>query len=86
MRVRIVRKPPARYSSGVDVEFLAVGRVYNLESSLAAALMLDGYAESYDTLTPAEKRERAGEVAHQAWTAADHAQRWSVPPRKKKKG
>jgi hypothetical protein len=85
MRVRIVRKPPAYYTSGVAADLLAVGRVYNLESSLASALMVDGYAEAYDTLTAAEKRERAGESAHHAWTAADHAQRWSVPPRKKRR-
>lgn len=69
----------------MHADFLTVGRVYNLESSLASALMVDGYAESYDTLTPAQKRERTGESSHHAWTAAEHAQRWSVPPRKKKR-
>ena len=83
MRVRIVQKPPAQYTTGVDAEFLAVGRVYNLESSLASALMLDGYAEAYDALSPAEKRERAGEATHHAWTAADHAQRWTLPKKKR---
>jgi hypothetical protein len=87
MRVRIVRKPPAHYI-GIDAGFLAVGRVYNLESSLASALMIDGYAEAYDALSPAEKRERAGEASHIVWMAADHAQRWAVSsnnPSKKKK-
>ena len=85
MRVRIVRKPPARYTTGVDADFLAVGRVYNLESSLASALMLDGYAEAYDALSMDEKRERAGEATHVIWTAADHAQSWDVPRPKKKR-
>ena len=79
MRVRILRKPPVQYSNGIDAEGLAVGRVYNLASSLASALMIDGYAEMYDALTFAEKRERAGEAAHSAWTAADHAQQWTLP-------
>jgi hypothetical protein len=78
MRVRIVRKPPTEYSNGVDAESLAVGRVYNLASSLASALMLDGYAELYESLSVEEKRERAGEAAHTAWTAADRAQQWEV--------
>ena len=79
MRVRILRKPPVLYSNGIDADALAVGRVYNLASSLASALMLDGFAEMYDALTSAEKRERAGEAAHTAWTAADHAQQWTLP-------
>ena len=78
MRVRIVRRPPVQYSNGIDAESLAVGRVYNLASSLASALMLDGYAELYDALSPAEKRERAGQAAWTAWTAADHAQQWEL--------
>lgn len=82
MRVRIVRKPPKQYNNGVDAESLAIGRVYNLAPSLASALMLDGYAEMYDALSPAEKRERAGQAAQTAWTAADRAQQWEVPPRK----
>ena len=80
MRVRIVRKPPALYSNGVDADALAVGRVYNLAASLASALMIDGFAELYEALSPAEKRERAGLAALTAWTAADHAQQWTVPP------
>ena len=79
MRVRIVRKPPALYSNGVDAEALAEGRIYNLAASLASALMLDGFAELYESLSPAEKRERAGVAAHTAWTSADHAQQWTVP-------
>ena len=80
MRVRIMRKPPAMYSNGIDAEALAVGRVYNLASSLASALMIDGFAELYEALSPAEKRERAGQAALTAWTAADHAQQWELPP------
>ena len=82
MRVRIVRKPPPTYTNGIDAAALAVGRVYNLAAALASALMLDGFAELYEALSPAEKRERAGVAAHTAWTAADHAQQWTLPPAK----
>ena len=86
MRVRIVRKPPAMYANGIDAAALAVGRVYNLAASLASALMLDGFAELYEALSPAEKRDRAGVAAHTAWTAADHAQQWTLPEAKPVKG
>ena len=80
MRVRIIRKAPALYSNGIDAAALAVGRVYNLAAPLASALMVDGFAELYEALPPDEKRERAGQAAHTAWTAADHAQQWMLPP------
>jgi hypothetical protein len=85
MRVRIVRKPPALYGNGVDAESFAVGRIYNLAAALASALMLDGFAELYDALSPDEKRERAGLASHAAWTAADHAQQWVLPPHSRSK-
>ena len=85
MRVRILRKLPAVNANGVDPDSLLVGRVYNLTVPLASALMIDGYAELYETLSPAEKRERAGQAIDRAWTAADHVQRWAVPARKKKR-
>jgi hypothetical protein len=56
MRVRILQPPPAAYSA--ETQSLLLGRVYNLDASLASALVLDGCAEVYDTLTPEEKRER----------------------------
>ena len=55
MRIRITRTPPPTY--GIDGDSLLVGRVYDLDASLAAALMIEGCAESYDLLTPTEKRE-----------------------------
>jgi len=76
MRVRILRKPPTSY--GMDDETLLLGRVYNLPSAVASALMLEGCAELYDTLTPAEKRERSEQATHVAWTADDHPQRWVI--------
>ena len=62
-----------------------VGRVYNLAFALASALMLDGYAEMYETLTPEEKRERTDEASHMGWTAADYHRRWATPRAKVKK-
>ena len=79
MRVRILRQPPPTYMSGLDVHALLVGRIYNLAAPLASALMLDGYAELYETLSPEEKKEVGGEVSDRVWTADDHAQRWSIP-------
>ena len=85
MRVRMLRKPPATYATGMDADALLVGRVYNLASEVASALMLDGYAELYETLSAAEKRELVGRPSDRAWTAADHVQRWTLPPKKKKR-
>jgi hypothetical protein len=64
-----------------------VGRVYNLPAALASALLLDGCAELYETLTPAEKRERSEQASRLAWTADDRhpSARWFVPDRSKKK-
>jgi hypothetical protein len=79
MRIRITRKPRATYGSGVGSESLLVGRVYNLAPPLASALMLDGYAELYETLTDEEKRERSEQATHEAWTADDSQPRWAIP-------
>ncbi len=84
MRVRILRKPPAS-TYGIEDESLLVGRVYDLASELASALLVDGFAELYDTLTPDEKRERSEQASHVAWTAADRHQRWTISPRRRKK-
>jgi len=81
--VRILRKPSASY--GVDDDSLLVGRVYNLASGLASALLLDGFAELYDTLTPDEKRERSAQASHVAWTATDRQQRRTITPRRRTK-
>ena len=62
-----------------------VGRVYNLAAAVASALMVDGYAELYETLTAEEKRERTDEASHMAWTAADYPRTWTTPPGKSKK-
>lgn len=79
MRVRIIRKPAPEYADSIERDSLLVGRVYNLAAPLASALLLDGFAEAYDTLTPDEKRERSEEAAHEAWTANDRRPRWPVP-------
>jgi hypothetical protein len=83
MRVRILRKLPATY--GIDDESMLVGRVYNIASELGSALLLDGYAELYDTLTPDEKRERSEEASHVVWSAADKPKGWKISPRRRKK-
>lgn len=77
MRIRIIRKPPSTYGNG-ESDLLLMGRVYNLPHSLASALMLDGYAELYETLTDEEKRERTEQRSPEAWTADDHAPRWTL--------
>ncbi len=79
MRIRITPKPPVTYSNAGESDSLRVGRVYNLASGLASALMLDGYGELYETLTAEEKRERSEQASHEAWTAHDRPQRWTVP-------
>jgi len=79
MRVRITRKVPVVYSNAVESEWLLTGRIYNLAPSLASALMLDGYAELYETLTDEEKRERSEQASHEGWTANDCQPRWTVP-------
>ena len=83
MRVRILRKLPPL--TEVDTASLMVGRVYNLAAAVASALMIDGYAELYETLTPEEKRERTDEASHMGWTASDSPRRWTTPRRKTKK-
>jgi hypothetical protein len=82
MRIRILQKPPATY--GIDDDSMLVGRVYNVASELASALLLDGYAELYDTLTAAEKRERSEEASHVVWTAEDRHTRWPISNRRRK--
>jgi hypothetical protein len=73
MRVRILRKLPPAYEDVTAT--LRVGRIYNLDSSVASALLCEGFAESYDTLSPDEKRrKRAG--ANDLWQSADRSHRW----------
>jgi hypothetical protein len=82
MRIRILQKPPDTY--GIDADSLLVGRVYDVASELGSALLLDGHAELYDTLTPAQKRERSEQASHVAWTAEDRHKRWPVSNRRRK--
>jgi hypothetical protein len=80
MRVRITNPPPPTY--GIDGDGLLVGRVYNLDASLAAALMVEGCAESYDLLSPSEKREFRSRKPATLWEAADRLARsknWGDP-------
>ena len=79
MRVRITRRPGTSY--GIDGDLLLVGRVYNLDASLASALMLDGCAELYDALPEADRREHVGELIKRGWSLADRARKtWAVRP------
>jgi hypothetical protein len=71
MRVRIIRRPPPVY--GTDGESLHVGRVYNLDSSLASALLADGCAELYELLTQEQRREQTEPDG--LWEAADRNRR-----------
>ena len=76
VRVRITRQPPGGY--GVDGMSLRVGRVYNLDSSLASALMADGCAELDDILTAAEKRQQERSAGPDLWQAAERT--WKPRP------
>ena len=79
LRVRIIRRPVTTY--GIDGDLLLVGRVYNLEASLASALMLDGCAELFDALPESDKREHTDQLIRHGWSAADRARkRWAVKP------
>ena len=69
MRVRIIKHPPPGY--GIEGDSLLVGRVYNVDASLAAALMVEGCAESYDLLSATEKREFRSRKPATLWRAAD---------------
>lgn len=69
MRVRITKQPPLSY--GVDTASLLPGRVYNLDSALASALLADGCAELYDTLTSHERKFHYDAHRAQLWEAAD---------------
>ena len=61
--------PPREYGSAT--ESLLVGRVYNLDVSLASALLLEGCAEVYDLLSVEERRSRTEALAKDAWTPPD---------------
>jgi hypothetical protein len=82
MRVRMLQKPPATY--GIDGDSMLIGRIYDVASELASALLLDGYAELYDTLTADQKRERSEQASHVAWTADDRHTRWPISNRRRK--
>ena len=71
MRVRIIRRPPPSY--GNDRDSFHVGAVYNLDSALASALLADGCAELFDTLTDEEKKRSSG--GGLVWNAPDRDRR-----------
>jgi hypothetical protein len=70
VRVRITRRPPASY--GTDGEALHVGSVYNLDSSLASALMVDDCAELFEALPEKEKQRSGGGFI---WQSPDRQRR-----------
>jgi hypothetical protein len=70
MRVRIIKHPPASY--GIDGESLLIGRVYDLASEFASALLLDGAAEVYDAT---DTREEHGGFS--VWQANEPSKRKS---------
>ena len=74
MRVRITKPPPPSF--GVDGESLLIGRVYNLASELASALLLMQCAEIYDAAT--DQREEHGGFS--IWKANDPARKRTPPP------
>jgi hypothetical protein len=59
-------------------ESLLPGRVYNLDASLASALMLDGCADLYESLSAEEKRDLHSGARSQAWTHDGRTQ-WRLP-------
>ena len=78
MRIRITKQPPRSYNS--PRMSLRVGRVYNLDSAVASALIAEGCAELDDTLTPEDRRERDLRLRSEIWEAADrkHAPQWML--------
>jgi hypothetical protein len=79
MRMRITKTPPREY--GNATESLLVGRVYNLDASLASALLLEDCAEVYDLLSPEERRERSEVRATDPWkTPAGGRPEWPRCP------
>src|SRR5437773_9522005 len=79
VRVRITRQPAISY--GLDRDSLLVGRIYNLDSSVASVLMLDGCAELFDALPEEEKREHTDQLTRHGWSAADRARKkWTILP------
>ena len=59
---------------------MRVGRVYNLDSAVASALIADGCAELDAALSPAERREREQRLRGEMWEASDrkHAPQWML--------
>ncbi|MGE0444070.1 MAG: hypothetical protein AB7P99_02495 [Vicinamibacterales bacterium] len=72
MRVRITSALPLSY--GANGASLRIGSVYDLESSLASALIVDQCAELYDALSDEEKH-RASTGTGFIWEASDRARR-----------
>jgi hypothetical protein len=70
VRVRITRLPPPSY--GDEGESLRIGNVYNLEASLASALLADDCAELFETLSEDEKQRVGG---GSLWQAPDRDRR-----------
>jgi hypothetical protein len=70
VRVRVTRLPPTSY--GDEGESLRVGNVYNLDASLASALLADDCAELFETL-PEDEKQRAG--GGSLWQAPDRDHR-----------
>ena len=78
MRIRITEKPPKAYD--IQQRSLRVGRVYNLDSAVASALIADGCAELDEALSADERRERDKEIRGEMWEASDrrHAPQWML--------
>jgi hypothetical protein len=77
MRVRITTRPPKAYGS--QHASLRVGRVYNLDSAVASALIAEGCAELDDAMSPDERRERDKRLRSEMWEASDmHAPQWML--------
>jgi len=48
MRIRVVKTPPAPMMDGFDVRGLLAGHIYDIDSRLAAYLIIAGYAVPAD--------------------------------------
>jgi len=78
MRVRITKRPPKTYGS--QHVSLRIGRVYNLDSAVASALIAEGCAELDDAMSADERRERDKRLRSEMWEASDrmHAPQWML--------
>ncbi len=72
MRILVTRRPAASYGS--LAQSLLIGRIYNLDASVASALLADGCAELYETMNDTARQQTR---PRGLWQSADRTRPWS---------